>query len=477
MARYGYEEERQASRTPVVIPGRIKVLVSLALCLLIIGALSGSLWENNKAGFCTVKQAAFSGELTVVSTPGVFWQGFGSVEPYKQAVTVSFGHGDGEGNERSGPISVQFNDAGTAKVYGNARFDIPIADESSMIDIHKQFRTEDHLVGTLLQPWVTEVCVLTASMFSTEDTYGGNKAEYIRLCQDQLQNGKYQTDVREDEQEDPLTKEKRRIKRVSIRLDKDGQPLRLENPLARYKIKAPQFLMTENFDYDKSVQQQIDAQRQAFMATNTARAEAQKASQDAITARAKGEASIAEAKAAQMVEKETATVKAQKEAEVAKISAEREATVAKISADKERAVAEIEKQRAEIEAKKQAAVAQIDAEQRLKVAELDRKAVETAAEGKLAAAKAEAEGRKAVLAADNALTARLTTYERVQAAWANALSGYRGNLVPGVVMGGGDGKSQPSVNDFIALLMAKNAADLGIQVSPTQAAQPGENNK
>lgn len=38
-------------------------------------------------------------------------------------------------------------------------------------------------------------------------------------------------------------------------------------------------------------------------------------------------------------------------------------------------------------------------------------------------------------------------------------------------------RDAPTVNDFISLLMAKNAADLGLQVSPGQAAQPGVTNK
>lgn len=451
------------------IPFRLKILFGLLGVIAILGILSGKLWENNQAGVCTVKQAAFSGELTVVDRPGIFFQGFGSVEQYKQAITIGFGHGDGEGAEKSGPINVQFNDAGTAKVFGNARFELPIHRVDPMLDIHTQYRTNEHLTTTLLQPWVTEVCVLTASMFSTEDTYGGNKSEYIRLCQDQLQNGKYQTDVSEQESEDPITKEKRRVKRVSIRMGKDGQPLRLENPLARFEIKAPQFLMTENFDYDPSVQKQIEAQREAFMKTNTARAEAQRASQDAITARAKGDANIATARAEQLVLKETETVKAEKEA-----------AVAKINADKEKAVATVEAEKAQIEAKREADVAQIAAEQRLKVATLDKEAAEQAKLGAIAKGQGEAEARKLVLAADGALTAKLEAWVRVNQGYASALGTYRGNLVPSVVMGGGgkEGNAQPSVNDFIALMIARSAQELGLNIKPdgatNQAVTPGE---
>lgn len=422
------------------------------------------MFENNKAGWICVRQSVF-GDLDIVTKPGPFWQGFGSIEKYKQAVTIGFGSNGEESSADMPAIDVRFADSGKAAISGNARFEMP-SEETEMLRIHTQYRSFEHLVDTLLEKATAQVTGLTAQMMTSEDTYTGGRGKFIEMCLDQLENGLYQTETREIESEDPITKEKRRIRVVTPRRNDKGELLRLENELGNYGIKVTQYIIDRDFKYENDVNEQIGKQRDALNKTNTARAEALQASQEAITAKAKGEAAIAEAKAKQMVEKETATVKAQKEAEVAKIDAEREATIAKIASEKEKAVATIDAEKAKIEATKAANVAQIEAEQRLKVAELEKQAAEQAAQALLLKAEAEAKGRKLVLEADGALTAKLETYARVQASWAQALSGYRGNLVPTVIMSGKDGASN-NTQDFLSLLMAKAAKDLAINLTPT----------
>lgn len=460
------------------LSGRFKIMIGLIILVVIVGALSiGSMWETNEAGWISIKQAALSGELTVYDKPGVFTQAFGRITKYKQAVTIGFGSSGEEGSADMGPIDVRFADSGKAKVYGNARFELPYGNDEKMLRIHSQYRSFEHLADTLLEKATAQVTGLTAQMMTSEDTYTGGRGKFIEMCLDQLEHGLYQTETKEVESEDPITKEKRRIRIVSAKKDETGKVLRLENELGNYGIRVTQYIIDRDFEYEKGINEQIEKQRDALNKTNTARAEALQASQEAITAKAKGDAAIAEAKAKQMVEKETATVRATKEAEVAKIDADREATIAKINSEKEKTVATIEAEKAKIEATKAATVAQIDAEQRLKVAVLEKQAADEAGQATVLKGKADATARELALKADGALKVKLDAWIKVNEAYAQAIQMYKGNWVPQVVMGGSTGEKGSTsgaggAQDLVNLLLVKTAKDLALDIGASPTATP-----
>src|SRR5262245_34433366 len=95
-----------------------------AAIVVIVGLLVGaSVFENNPAGYVQVKQSWPSGELSVISEPGIFCQCFGSLTPYKVAGTYRFYDPTqsndvdaGDNTVTSGPIDVRFNGGGTAGV-------------------------------------------------------------------------------------------------------------------------------------------------------------------------------------------------------------------------------------------------------------------------------------------------------------------------------------------------------------------------
>lgn len=415
----------------------------LIAILLVLGICSSFLFETNNAGYSMIVQAPISGELTVYTKPGLYWQGGGTVTRYKQVATITFGDNPGEdASVTAGPIEVRFNDSGKASISGNARFELP-SDTSQILEIHRQYRSYDHLVTALLEKYTSDILVATASMFSSEDTYGGGRAEYLRLAQDQLESGKYQTVVTEEEQIDTITNEKRRAKRVLIKNDTNGMPLRLQNPLSKFGIKVAQLVIDRDFSYEKGILSQIEAQRTAFMNTVTARAEAQKAMQDAITAEATGKAEVTTARYRQLVQKEQATVEAEKLKEVAIIEAE-----------KQKAVTEVEKQKAEIQA-----------QQRLMVAELDKKAAEQTKLAQIAIGEGEAARKAAVMNADGALEQKLRAWTTVNENYANAIKEYQGAWVPTIVMGQGTTTSAANgVQDLINMLMVKSAKDLALSI-------------
>jgi regulator of protease activity HflC (stomatin/prohibitin superfamily) len=416
---------------------------------------------TNLAGWTTITQMPVSGTMSVYTDPGMYWSWGGTETAYKQACTISFGNDKDETTIHDSAampaISVQFNDNGTAMCYGNVRYELPVEHDRMQL-IHNKYRSYQHLVDALLAKHTANVVGATAQMFSAEDTYSGARAEFQRLAQDQLQNGIYQTDVKEVETEDPLSHEKRRGKKVSIRKDTNGNPLRVDNPLNEFGIKCSQFLLSRNFQYEEGVLAQISAQREAYMRTVTARAVAQQATQDVITAKARGEAEATTAEYKKLV--------IQKEAVV---EAETEKKVAETQAEKQKAVAELTKQMFEIQAK-----------QRLEVATLDKQAAEQTRQKDILLGEGEASRKKAIMEADGALELKLQALKEINQAYAQAIKDYRGNWMPTVQMGaanGSDGMS--SASQLINMLMIKTAKDLAIDqypTTPTRGTEPTNKN-
>lgn len=426
-----------------VLPKPVKIAIAVLVSVLAIFTATTWAAETNYAGYTTIRQMPISGTMGVFTEPGLFWQWGGQTTTYKQASTITFGETGEEGASLLPPVAIQFNDSGTATCYGNARFELP-RNQEQMLEIHRQYRSYDHLVETLLSKQTSAAMNLTASMFSAEDTYAGGKAEFTRLTLDQLQHGVYQTDVKEEESEDPITKEKRRIRKVNIRKDSNGLPLRLDNPLSQFGIKCTQFIISRNFEYETGIQQQIAAQRNAFMQTVTARAEAQKATQEVITAKAKGEAEVTTAEYQRLIDQKRQEV----DAETAK-------KISEIEANKLKAVAQIDKERSEIQA-----------QQRLVVAQLEKQAAEQTKQQQILLGEGEAARKRAVMEADGALEVKLKALTEINANYANAIKDYRGSWVPQVSMGAqSSNNGMNNVTDLINMLMIKTAKELAIDTS------------
>lgn len=404
--------------------GITRTLFLVALTLAGLFALIGSarLFETNQAGYVKVLQVPISGTMRIYAQPGMFMQLFGDVTGYQIAGTYRFALEAGSDSANSPPVEVRFSDSGVAAVSGNARFDLPTADEA-VLKIHNKFRSYDHVAESLVKPAIAEALILTASLMTSEESYSGRRAEYAQLAWDQVLNGVYMTEWHKTEITDPITGEKVTSRVVRIKMGSDGQPLRKPNPLREYGITISQFFLDKDIAYEKGVLEQISAQRDAMMKTVTARADALKAEQDRLTEEAKGKANVTRAEYAAKVEKETAVVNAQREKEVAETKAE----------------------------------------QQLEVAKLEREAAEQTKQKDILLGQGEAERKRLVLAADGALAAKLATYETVQAKWAEAFAQRK---VPTTVFAGGEsGGTDTDVQALLQLLTVKTAKDLTLDTS------------
>lgn len=381
----------------------------VALAILVLLPLSFKFVENVDADEIMVVQSPASGKLTWHTTPGVKWQGFGTITVYQKRSQYGF-WAPKSNDDKDNSIKVGFNDQGTGRVSGSIDWQMPIS-EDKLTALHTTYGSQEAIENELIRPIMEKTIYMTGPLMSSRESAAERKNELLNYIFDQLNSGVYRTVTRETKQPDPLTGVEKTVTIVDI-VQKNGRPEREdESPLESFGIKTFN-LAVKDVNYDDRVQAQIHAQQEAIMRVQTAMANAKKAEQDAITAAEQGKAEAAKAKWEQEVIKAKAVTEAQ---------------------------------------------------QQLEVARLDAASAEQQKRAQILRGEGEAVARKLVMTADGALDKKLEAYKYVNEKYAAALAAYQGNLVPTVVTGSSAGKTGNAV-DFMDLLTVKTAKDLAIDM-------------
>lgn len=286
--------------------------IALATAIIIILCLSSYLVENNDAGFYKVKQGAVGGKMEVIKKPGFFIQSFADIHTYKISDTYDF-------NDPSEAIGVRFNDASTANITGSIKFRLSMNDDA-MLRLHQDFRSYEAVVNGIIRQVVMASLKQSATFFGAEEIYSTRRSEFIDLINDQIKEGIYATTTKKlyDKDEDGNTFIR---SVVNISKDEAGNPLFSEiSAFKTYGIEVVQFVIND-IDFDDKTDELIAKRKEADQEKIVAKANAERAKQDAITATEKGKASIAEAEAKALVEKKKAVIDAEREKEVAEQNA------------------------------------------------------------------------------------------------------------------------------------------------------------
>ena len=356
-----------------------------------------------------------------------------------------FGERQKDGTQKlvGGGLEIRFSDGGHARMFGSVQFNLP-TDEKSLNNIHSNYRGNDAVVKNLVETVVQKSIYLSGTLMTSKESYAEKRNDLIHYITDQIQNGVYKTRQTKTWVKDELTQQSKEIIQAEIIHDKAGLPERQENSVLNdYSIKAFNFTIT-TMPYDDTIEAQIKQQQGLAMAVQTKIAEARQAEQAAVTAKAEGEANAIKSKWEQEVIKSKAIVAAQQEKEVAVTNANREKEVAETAA-----------------------------QQRLNVADLDKKAAELQKARAILIGEGDAKAAELRLAADGALKPKIDAYIEAQKLWSSAFRDYKGNIVPGVVMGGSGtaGTSgNNAVQQFMELQNAKALVDLGLNMNMNQQA-------
>ena len=295
--------------------------------VIVLFVLIPSLFGINNAGQRTLIQYP-NGMLVVQFDPGVYLKLFGKTTIYNDVITFDFDKSESIGGssiDQKG-IPVRYQDGGTGTIYGKARLNLP-NDEITMISAHKAFRNNEGIAHKLIKAVTEESMNLTAGLMTSEEAYTEKRGTYTEWSKDQLQNGKYKTELKQVLLSEESTG-KRIVRNIPVIAFNDrGFAIHLDSDLKAYGVNVSGYQITD-WDFEAKTLNQISAKREATMAIITAKAQAEQAKQEAITAEEKGKAAVIKAKFEKEVEKQRAVTDAEKKKQVAVISASQKVEVA-----------------------------------------------------------------------------------------------------------------------------------------------------
>jgi hypothetical protein len=278
--------------------------------------MAGSLFENNEAGHFQVKQAFITGNMTVRTTEGTYWQGLGKITTYKNVATIGFGREKGEGSADIGTIPVIFSDGSKAKISGLVRLKLPAA---AGIQLKREYSEGYmHFITSGVLPVVRNAVKLSANLRTAQDAYT-TLALFQQAVQDQLENGTYVTKA--DKVEVVTSTGDTEIRQVTVIVrGENGLPLRRPNRLMELNCEILECVIDVP-DFDTRVEEMIAKRKDEAMKTELAKQSAIRAKQDALTSEAQGKANVAKAKYEEEVIKVKAVTVAEKEYQVAQLNA------------------------------------------------------------------------------------------------------------------------------------------------------------
>jgi hypothetical protein len=283
---------------------------------LLVGLLSlNSLVETNNEGYYQIKQAALSGDMTVRTLPGTYLQLFGSIFTYQVSDMYYFSkHDEGGTSWEADPIRVRFNDGGTADITGSLKFRLSSTEKDQLL-LHRDFKSYLAVKQDLIRQVVTEALMQTSSLMRAEESYSTRRAEFVSLAEDQVKYGIYDT-ISEEHHEKDADGNVFIETDVNVRTDATGKKIiKKVSPFLSYHIEVIQFVI-KDLDFDATIDALISKKKEAEQQKVVAKANAERAKQDAITEREQGAARIAKAKADEDVVKIQAVTQAAKEYEV-----------------------------------------------------------------------------------------------------------------------------------------------------------------
>jgi regulator of protease activity HflC (stomatin/prohibitin superfamily) len=380
-------------------------------------SMAGKIFENIPADQIVSIQAPISGEIKWYTEPGLVYQGFGKETYFPKRFNYWFSEAVDQGTKKDESIKVRFNDGAHAWLSGGVSCEMP-TDKATLDQILMKYGTFASLQHDLIRPVYEKSIYMTGPLMSSKESASEKRPMLISYIEDQAARGVYATKQSEVREKDALTGQEKTKTIVEIQKDeKTGLIGRVEeSPLKQFGIKTFN-LSINKVKYDDAVEKQIQQQQDAIMQVQTAIAKSKTAEQDALTVEKQGQAIAAKAKWEQEAIKSKEVTKAEMVKDVAKL---------------EKEAAEFTKAKLILEG-----------------------------EG-------EARKRELVMAADNALDAKLATYERVMKGAFESLS--KQKLVPDTLFvsgsgtGGANQMGGSNAMTLIDILTAKTARDLSLDI-------------
>lgn len=291
------------------------LLLGIGVLVITFFVFAGKFIEYVDNSEIVIIQSAFTGKVTIYTTPGPVMQNFGTSTHYKKSNQFWFSKKTDEGSSEDQSIKIRFNDGGHGQISGSVRWYMP-TDDVAILKLHTDFGSQLAIEQQLIRQVVTKAVYMTGPLMSSKESSAEKRNDLLSFIEDQSINGVYRTKQEDIKVHDDLMNTDKTITVVKI-VEKNNVPMRQEiSAIKNYHVNL-QGLALNAIDYDEEVEKQIKVQQQAYMQVQTAIANSKKAEQDAITTELQGKAAAAKAKWEQEVIKAQAVTQAQQEKEVA----------------------------------------------------------------------------------------------------------------------------------------------------------------
>lgn len=387
-------------------------------------------------------------EKVVANKTGFAVKGFGRVNEWKRAMTITAA-GDSTGASAGmAPLNIMFLDQVDALAEATVRFSIP-TDQESFLRLAHEYRSPENLLRSALIPAFKETLQANASTMSAEEYYAGGRTEFNNEFETQMTTGVYlvernevtvaskvasgSANVTKGTAQDEFGEDETTEFIVERILDENGQPKIKNQKFLDFGITVVDARVTDMKPNAKFVER-MQLKQKASADRAIAREQRVQEEEQRLLAIAKGDREVAERQAqAKVVQIEKTT------------NAETEKQLAITSANKLKEQAEIAKETAAIELEK----ARIEAETKRTLAD------------------AEAYAKEQILKADNALAQKLEAEIAIQEVWAKAFAQRK---VPTTVFGASDSGMDSDAQAFMQLMTMDAAKRLNYdrEVSTTK---------
>jgi len=243
-----------------------KVLaLGLGVLFLIFILLSGRIIENVDNSEIVIIQSAFSGKITIYTTPGPVTQAFGTATHYKKSNQFWFSKKRDENNkedEQGGDqsIKIRFNDGGHGQISGSVRWYMP-SDERAILKLHTDFGSQMAIEQQLIRQVVTKAVYMTGPLMSSKESSAEKRNDLLSYIEDQSINGVYRTKQEDIKVHDDLMNTDKTVTVVRI-VEKNNVPMRQEVSAVKIYNVQLQGLALNSIDYDEEVENQIKVQQQ-----------------------------------------------------------------------------------------------------------------------------------------------------------------------------------------------------------------------
>jgi hypothetical protein len=212
-----------------------------------------------------VAQSVRDGHLTVITEPGPTLIWWAHTTTYPRRAQYSFNKGCKAEDYGSVPAkTIQFNDGGTAFICGVISWEMPL-DPTAVIRLHKEFNSEQAIDRQLVNPAINTAMQVSGPTMNSTESVSEKKSELLRIIDDQVRNGTFETIVEAQEVKDLGTGQKKIVNVTKIIRDDKGQPKRIQgSAIAQYGIVLLPLSVAE-INYDDTVK---DTNRQTVRRPN-----------------------------------------------------------------------------------------------------------------------------------------------------------------------------------------------------------------